>query len=300
VYLGWLRAVWSVRRLRRRVRLLIVVVHEIYVRPDDRLRVRAFARCQRWAVRRLATYADAVVVADRVRRERLGAQGIDPKSVRVIPVGSNVPVPASLSRAAASSSIVLFGLLHPNRDLETVVQAVGELRRELPHVQLRIIGELGDDPARRERLAELIAALGAPASIDGFMEVDALAAVLAQTGAFVSTYIESVSLGSGTIAAALGFGVPVVVYDEATLHDSLVAGVNVLAAPRVPVELARALSLALGETGRRVGAAGRDLYERELDWTRIATRFDELLNELEQVQRAPTTRRPYPRRSRDR
>jgi glycosyltransferase involved in cell wall biosynthesis len=275
VYLGWLRAVRSVRRLRRGGPVL-VVWHEVFERPDERLRMRLFERVQRWTARRLHAAASAHVVADRARAARLAALVPGSEPPHVIPVGPNIPVPDAPQRAA-QPTVVLFGLLHPDRDLETAIQAAARLRGRVPGLHMRVIGDLGDDPPRRERLEAAARELDAPVSFEGALSADDVASAFAGARAFLSTYTGAVSLGSGTIAVALGNALPVVVYAGADLHPELVPGRTVLASERTADALADVLADALGDEGAAVGAAGRALYERELTWPTIAERFAPLL-----------------------
>jgi glycosyltransferase involved in cell wall biosynthesis len=116
-----------------------------------------------------------------------------------------------------------------------------------------------------------------PAAVEGFLEAEAVAAIFAEASAFASTYTRSVSLGSGTLAAALAFALPIVVYEDVELHEALVPGETVLTAPREPGALAEMLRDALGERGTLVGARGRQVYKAELAWPRIAASFEPLL-----------------------
>jgi glycosyltransferase involved in cell wall biosynthesis len=279
VTLGWLRSVRRAGRLRQAAPRFVVVFHEIFVRPDDRFRMVVLERCQRWAARRLDALADATVVADGTRARRLGATVSTNRSAEIIPVGPNIPVPAE-PRRGPGPVVVVFGLLHPERDIETVIRAVALLRETIAGVSLRVIGDLRDDPRRERTLRALIADLGAPVSIDGRLDAHDVAAAFASARAFVSTYTRSVNPGSGTLAAAFGHALPVVVYEAADLDEALVPGQTVLVARRDPAAVAEALSVALGEGGEAIGAEGRRLYESELAWPCIADRFSRLIREL--------------------
>jgi glycosyltransferase involved in cell wall biosynthesis len=223
VWLGWLRAARTVRRLRRRGRL-VVVFHEVFERPDERLRMRVFARLQAWTTRTLVRSAVAVVLADEARATRLRTVVPRAQDLRIVPVGPNIPVQAAGARSTAET-VLVFGLLHPDRDVETVVDAVEFLRARRPAIRLRIVGDLSADPARA---AALQARAHDGVSIDGVLAADEIAAAFAAARVFVSTYVSAVSLGSGTVAAALAYGLPVVVFEEATLHEALVPVENVL------------------------------------------------------------------------
>ncbi len=272
VYLGWLRGVHDAWRLRRLARRLVVVFHEVFERPDDRLRMRVFAMLQRWATRRLVAAAAATVVADASRARRLASLCPRLPPPAIVPVGPNVPI-RDVGRRAAPPVVVTFGLLHPDRDLETLVEAAGLLRQDVPRLRVRIIGDLRADAARARRLRELVETRAAPVAIEGKLSANAIADALADARVFVSTYTRAVSLGSGTVAAALAYGLAVVVYDGVELHEELVPGSTVLVAEREPYALAATISAALGAVGERVGASGRALYERRLAWPRIAERM---------------------------
>jgi glycosyltransferase involved in cell wall biosynthesis len=140
-----------------------------------------------------------------------------------------------------------------------------------------LVGDLDGDPARRASLAALAARLEAPVTFTGSLAAAEVSAALAGAAVFVSPYTDAVSLGSGTLAAALAHALPVVVFEGAELHPALVPGSTVLTAPHSAEGLARVLDAALGPEADAVGAAGRALYERELSWQAIGDRFVELL-----------------------
>jgi glycosyltransferase involved in cell wall biosynthesis len=277
VSLGWLRGARGARRARRRSRTLVVVLHEVFAQPDDRLRMRAFTRAQRWSFRRIVADADAVVLADEARAAALARLVPGAGEPTVIPVGPNIPVPAALPPRADTETVLTFGLLQAGRDLETVVRAAAALARARPNAQVVVAGDLSGDPARLAGLRALARELSAPVELTGELSDAAVAERFAEARAFVTAYTESVSLGSGTLAAALAYALPVVAFESAQLHPALRSGENVLTSPRDPDALAETLADALGERGGAVGAAGRALYERELAWPRIADRFEELL-----------------------
>ena len=277
VLLGWLRAARRAASLRRSAARLIVVYHEIFGRSDDRLRMRFFELAQRWTFARLDRLADATVVADRARAEQLARLVPRARPPALIPVGPNIPVPAEPVARPSAPLVLAFGLLQRRRDLETLVEACALLRQTVPDVQLVLAGDLAGDPPRLAALRARAERLGAPVELTGRLPAEEVAAAFARARAFVTPYVDAVSLGSGTLAAAFAFGLPVVAFETARLDPALVAGEHLLVAPRSPGGLAQVIEAALAADADRVGRAGRALYERELSWARIGDRFESLL-----------------------
>jgi glycosyltransferase involved in cell wall biosynthesis len=276
VLIGWLRGVRRARRLRRGARV-VLVLHEVFERTDARLRMRLLERAHRWATKALTAAADAVVVADPARAQRLALLVPDASRPTVIPVGPNVPVPEEAPARTRSELVTSFGLLQARRDLETLVEAAALLRKTRPGAEVALVGDLAGDPPRRDALATLASGLAAPVRFTGSVPGAEVSAVLAGSAVFVSPYTDAVSLGSGTLAAALAHALPVVVFDDVELHPLLVPGETVVSAPRTPQGLADAIDEALAPAADAVGAAGRALYERELAWPTIGDRFERLI-----------------------
>lgn len=276
VYLGWLRAVRESRALRRGGRPLITVFHEVFAIPDDRLRMRIFGRLQGWAHRRLVRTSVGVVVSDDVRARSLEAivPGARPT---IVAVGPNIPVPAAAPARAPGATIATFGLPHPLRDLDTFVRAAALVVGQTPAARFVLLGDWHGDQAAATRLDALARELGARVEITGPLPAEEVARRLSEARVFVSTYTESLSLGSGGLAAALGHGAVVVAYEGARLSPPLVAGTHLLVAPRDPTGLAGAIATALSEAADAVGAGGRALYEEAASWEAIGARFEELI-----------------------
>jgi glycosyltransferase involved in cell wall biosynthesis len=274
---GWLRAPLEARSLARGGRPLVTVFHEVFVRPDQRLRMRVFERLQRWAHRRLVRTSAAVVVSDSSRAAALAALVPDAAPAHVVPVGANVPLPPAPPVRAPAPVVVTFGLLHPLRDLETLVRAAPLVRAQVPDVEVVVVGDLRTDPERARRLRDEAAALDAPVTFTGPLDADDVARQLARARVFVSTYVESLSFGSGTLAAALGHGLAVVAFEGIDLAPELEPGRTLLTARREPGPLAETLVAALGARGDGPAAAGRGIHDAYLSWSAIGARIAALL-----------------------
>lgn len=277
VALGWLRAAREARALSRARRPLITVFHEVFARPDDRLRMRLFEQAQRWAHRTLVRTSRSVVVSDAARAEALRALVPDVGPVHVVPVGPNVPVPAAPPSRAKAPVVVTFGLLHPLRDVETLIRAAPLVREQVPDVEVVVVGDLRSDIERARRLEKEAASLQAPVVFTGALDSKSVARRLAAARVFVSTYVESLSSGSGTLAAAFGHGLAVVAFEDARIGPELEPERTMLLARREPRALAEAIVVALGPTGDGPAAAGRALHDAYLSWDAIGSRIAALL-----------------------
>lgn len=280
VYLGWLRAVRAVRSLGRGGRPVITVFHEVFELSDRRLRMCVFAILQQWAHRRLVAASSAVVVSDDARARALAALAPRLRSPIVLAVGPNVPVPSGAPYRSERPIVATFGLPHPLRDVETLVRAAQLVAAETPRVRFVVLGDYRGNPEAAAHLDALGRALDAPIEITGALAAEEIAERLRETRVFVSTYTESLSLGSGGLAAALGHGAAVVVYEAARLSPPIAAGVHVLVAPRDPAGLARTIGEALSASADPVAAAGRALYERAASWEAIGDRFEALIGDV--------------------
>ena len=286
VHLGWLRAVREAHSLSRGGQPLITVFHEVFVLPDRRLRMRGFGLLQTWAHRRLVRASSAVVVSDDARAGALAALVPGAPPATVVAVGPNVPVPCEAVQRPGEPLVATFGLPHPLRDLETLVRAAALVSAELPAVRFVFLGDPSGDPAAAAHIRDLALALGSPVELTGALPAAEVAARLAATRVFVSTYTETLSLGSGGLAGALGHGAVVVAYDSARLSPPLLAGKHLLVAPRDPDGLARTIVEALAADADGVGAAGRSLYEEAASWKAIAACFTSLIEDA--LRRRPT------------
>lgn len=281
VYTGWLRGVLAARRLRRSARRFLVVAHEVYQpQPATGKGGLLFAAAQRWSAERLLALADATVVSDAWRASLLAqlVPGAPPPTV--IPVGPNIPVPPAPRTRATHQVVLTFGLLQARRDLETLVDAFRLLLPRSPEIRLVIAGDLSGDARRLSALRARTAGLDGAIRFTGRITAEAAAAEFASARVFVTGYVDRVSVGSGTLAAALAYALPVIVYEGAALGRGLEDGVTVSSAPRTAVGLAATLEDALEGAADAIGARGRELYERELSWARIGDRYEQLLRTL--------------------
>jgi glycosyltransferase involved in cell wall biosynthesis len=198
-----------------------------------------------------------------------------------LPVGSNFP-DGRAGRAAgrdrvgaddAALVLAVFGLSHPGRLEDHIVAAARAVAGTGRRV---ILVNLGSGAAGREPIADGVEVLS-----PGYVEPDEVTELLAATDLFLAAYADGVSTRRGTVMAALQHGLPVV-GTEGHLTDTVLREArDALRLTPVgdPEQFAAAVK-ALAEDPaerRRLGDAGRRLYEEHFDWPRISDRLVTLM-----------------------
>jgi glycosyltransferase involved in cell wall biosynthesis len=95
-----------------------------------------------WIERRLAPllYRRCQYVnGSRATRDELAELGVDPRRVAVVHYGTDQPGPVAVAKTAAPS-ICVVGRLVPHKQVEHAIDAVLELRKELPGTILTVVG----------------------------------------------------------------------------------------------------------------------------------------------------------------
>lgn len=188
-----------------------------------------------YVTRHLARASDAAI----------GTNGADVAVLRqwrsnaaLIPIGSNIP---AASRADAGSVrarygipdgatlLTTFGLLNQSKGIDTVIDALGLLKRQGMDARLLLIGAGtgANDPTNRGTQAALdaqIAATGLTGAVTrtGPLPPAEVARALAASDACLLPYRDGASPRRGSLLAALAQGIPVVTTTPAThVYDGL-------------------------------------------------------------------------------
>lgn len=207
-----------------------------------------------------------------------------------IPIGSNItPAPAAdraavlarLSLPAAALLVAHFGLVYPGKGLETLLDALMQVRRRHPRAHLVIVGDIREeDRAYRTGLEARVERLGLRSAVvwTGRMaDVDA-SRVLSAADLFVVPFDEGASIRRGSLMAGLAHARPVVstlpARPSAWLRDGEALA---LVVPRDAPALAQRIVALLDAPAerRRLAAAAGMLAER-FAWPDIAARTREI------------------------
>ena len=265
---------------------------------------------QRAIVQRMSRQCAGLVVMSRVAADLLaGSYDVSGRNVHVIPHGiPDMPPrdPQALKARfgiAGQRMLLTFGLLGPNKGVETVIRALPTLVAEFPDLVYFVVGATHPMIVRRhgeayrttlEREAERLGVREHVVFRDQFVSIEELCRYLQAADVFVSPYVNEAQVTSGALSYAMGAGTAVVStpywHAKELLaegrgrlfpfgDDGALAGV-VAELFRSPAELARVRSVA------------RE-FTRSMVWPRIGKQYLDLGTTL--MGRAPTTLMPRKR-----
>ena len=175
----------------------------------------------------IAFTANAVLVPDALEAAYL-QHWIPPGGPHVNNVGMISTIPLiidtdklhwqkSLGIAPCEYVVATFGLIHPRRRLETIVEAIRQLHQEGVKVRLLIIGGEADyDPQASQAYAEAVRQQIRAYGLDsivlwvGFADVPNVSALLQLCNVCVLLYPDGASQRNTTLQAALEHGTPVI------------------------------------------------------------------------------------------
>ena len=157
------------------------------------------------------------------------------------------------------SLILTFGLLSPDKGIETAIRALPAVAQEIPNATYLVLGathprvRAQHGEAYREGLARLAADLGVAGHVrfdDEYAELDRITGALAAADVCLVPYLNREQITSGTLAYALGNGKVVVSTPFWHAEELLAEGRGVLVPFRDPAALGEALSGLLRDPAR--------------------------------------------------
>jgi glycosyltransferase involved in cell wall biosynthesis len=262
---------------------LIVTLHGSDLAVAERSQ--PIARISRWTFdRSTAVTAPSSDLA--VRAGRLGAKdvvripwGADPDRFPVDDVG-RLETRRELGLHVDDLVVAAVGRLLPLKGFDDFLRAGAQAARSVPHLRLLLIGE-GDDRARLESMAHQLG-LESRAVFTGAVDWNGIARYYAAADVVAipsihhrgyvdglpTTAFEAMAAAKPIIATRVG-GLPDVVRDSEN---------GVLVPERRPDTLSAAIVALAGDPAlrERLGAHGRVLVEKELNWDVVARRLEEL------------------------
>jgi glycosyltransferase involved in cell wall biosynthesis len=267
-------------------RPVVVLVHHVH-REQWRVVLPALlARLgwwiESWLAPRLYRRARYVAVSEATRRELVGL-GVRPAAISVVHNGMAPPGRVTAERTPYPSVCVL-GRLVPHKRVELALEAAARIRRHLPGLRVRVVGQGYWEPRLREAVERL--GLGEAVELLGWLDEEAKQRVLASSWVLA---MPSLKEGWGlAVLEAAAAGTPTVGFRAAGgLGESVVHGTTGLLADDLD-EFTRHLAWMLlnRHLRQRLGEAARARAAR-FTWSQSVEGFAAVLDEVVAPSRMP-------------
>jgi len=181
---------------------------------------------------------------------------------------------------AGHKVLMSFGLLSPNKGLETIIRALPSVVARVPETVYLIVGATHphliarEGEAYRQSLIELARSLGVADNlrfINRFVDDDELVDLLQAADLYVTPYLTEAQITSGTLSYAVALGKPVVSTPYWHARELLADGVGVLCPFGDDKAFAREISTLLEDDVRREAIARRAYRTGEPSrWRKVA------------------------------
>jgi len=262
---------------------LVTTLHTVLDRPSEAQRAVMNAM--------LASSGRVIVMAQKGRDILIEAYGADPDKIALIPHGiPDFPFVTSDGAKerlgfAGRKVILTFGLISPNKGIETMIEAMPPIIEQSPDTVYVVMGathphllrEAGE--AYRESLVERVGKLGLDDHViflNRFFDRPELLEHIAMCDVYVTPYMVASQMTSGTLAYSHGLGRPVVSTPYWHASELLVDGTGLLVPFNDPVSLGRAVSGLLNDEPARLSMATKAYAaSRSMTWANTAKRYVE-------------------------
>ncbi|MFT4074530.1 MAG: glycosyltransferase family 4 protein [Asticcacaulis sp.] len=214
---------------------IVTTLHTILETPNDEQR-----RVMQALIRLSSTLITmAQKGADILQR----VYGVKPEQISIVPHGApsrplrNTADFKSHLHLSGKKTLTTFGLLSPNKGIETVIAALPEIRQTCPDVVYLVIGATHPHLVRhegekyRESLKTMARDLGVEDNvrfINRFVNDNDLIDILQATDVYVTPYLTETQITSGTLSYALALGRPTVSTPYWHAAEALADGVGIL------------------------------------------------------------------------
>ncbi|HSG89530.1 MAG TPA: glycosyltransferase family 4 protein [Pseudomonadales bacterium] len=261
--------------------------------------------------------ASVVVMSRKARQLLRSVYGVPAAKIEVIPHG--VPDRPFIDSAVAKarfgledrSVILTFGLLSPNKGIETMIDALPAIVERCPKAVYVVLGATHPNIVReqgetyRDGLLMRARALGVEDHVvfyDRFVDLQELLDYIAMADVYVAPYLNEAQITSGALAYSFGLGKAIVATPFWHALELLDEGHGVIVPFRDPLALGREVADLLIDDGRR-DAMRRRAYaaSRSMTWSRTAQRYlaaFDRARDVDRLQRMPAGVRSPPARAR--
>ena len=260
---------------------VVVTLHTVLTDPSPE---------QRFVIDALARRATRLIVmAEKGRTILEQVHGVAPARIAVIPHGvpdrplADIDIAKARFGFAGRKVLLTFGLLSPNKGIETMIRAMPDIVAAHPDALYIVLGAthphlvMQQGEAYRERLSSLACELGVEDHVrfvNEFAETERLLDYLEAVDIYVTPYLNEAQITSGTLSYAVGLGKPVVSTPYWHAVELLADGVGVLADFGSSTAFARAIIQLLDEPDRREAMRQRAYaVGRTMVWARLADAY---------------------------
>ncbi|GAA5483104.1 glycosyltransferase family 4 protein [Haloferula sargassicola] len=232
-----------------------------------------------------------VVMAERGRGMLVDVYGIDPSRIDVIPHGViDMPFVDSnfykdIFDAEGKTVMLTFGLLSPNKGIESAIRALPEILGRHPDVIYLVVGATHphilarDGEAYREELTALAESLGVANRVvfhNRFVNEEELKEFIGGADIYLTPYRDEQQITSGTLAYAFGAGKAVVSTSYWHAAELLANGSGKLVGFADPQGIADAVDDLLSHPTRMTAMRKRAWRQgRSMTWKEVARRYME-------------------------
>lgn len=269
----------NVLQLMRRLRMpTVVTLHTVLENPSP---------AQKCVIDEILQLSSAVIVMTEMGADILArVHSAGPSKVHVIPHGAPERPFASPETFKARLGLVghkvlmTFGLLSPNKGLETIIRALPEILQRHPDTLYLIVGATHphlvarDGEAYRKRVIALAASLGVDANlrfINRFVGDEELVDLLQAADIYVTPYLTEAQIVSGTLSYAIALGKPVVSTPYWHAKEALADGVGAICGFEDDKAFAREITALLSDQIKREAMARRAYKAGEPSrWRKVA------------------------------
>jgi glycosyltransferase involved in cell wall biosynthesis len=185
-----------------------------------------------------------------------------------------------------NQTLLTFGLLSPNKGIETVIQALPELVREFPKLIYVVLGKTHPNVRKeygekyRTGLVALVVKLGLNEHVifdDRFVSLEELCAWLMAADIYITPYLNEAQIVSGTLSYAVGAGTAIVSTPYWYAQELLSEGRGLLFGFGDSVALAASLRELLADKARLKALRARTYrFGRQMRWEIVAEKYLEL------------------------
>jgi glycosyltransferase involved in cell wall biosynthesis len=271
--------------LMRRLKMPVVVtLHTVLERPSP---------AQKRVMDEILRRASATIVMTETGADILSrVHRVGPSKVHVIPHGAPERPFASPETFKAPLGLsgrkvfMTFGLLSPNKGLETVIRGMPEILARHPDALYLIVGATHpnmiarEGEAYREGLVELATSLGVADNlrlINRFVDDAELVDLLQAADIYVTPYLTEAQITSGTLSYAIALGKPVISTPYWHAREALADGVGIICGFNDSHAFAREISALLSDQIKREAMARRAYRAGEPSrWRKVSSAVIEL------------------------